>query len=386
MKKDRQIIHVDMDAFFASVEQLDNPSLAGKPVVVGGSPQSRGVVAAASYEVRKYGVHSAMPMAQAVKLCPQIIILPVRMARYAEISKQVNEIFERFTPLVESVSIDEAFLDVTDSINLFGSAEKIGLTIKEEIKNKTYLTASVGIAPNKLLAKIASDLEKPDGFVVITEENKQRILDLMPVGKLWGVGKVTEKTLQSHGIRTIAQLRTKTVEQLRGLVGNFAPTLLEYARGIDNSQVVAYSEPKSISTEYTFETNVADKNILLQTLLSQVEEVSQKLRHHNVRAKTITLKLRYGNFQTISRSKTLQNATDATETLWTTGKEVFETWFSEAGGALRLIGFEASHFAFEQKQQQLLLPFAQEVKQQRLDNTIDKIREKFGDDAVKRKQ
>ena len=187
MADNRHIIHVDMDAFYASVEQLDHPELAGKPLVVGGDPKARGVVAAASYEVRKYGVHSAMPMSQAIRLCPHAIVLPVRMQRYVQVSQEIRRIFERYTPLVEPLSLDEAFLDVTGSLRLFGSAEAIGLNIKSHIKQDLRLTGSVGIAPNKFLAKLASDLQKPDGFVVITERNKQEILDPLPVSRIWGV-------------------------------------------------------------------------------------------------------------------------------------------------------------------------------------------------------
>ena len=238
-----------MDAFYASVEVLDNPDLKGKPVIVGGDPNGRGVVAAASYEVRKFGVHSAMPMKQALKLCPHAIVLPVRMSRYVEFSHKINTIFERYTPVIEPISIDEAFLDVTgcplDAIT-------IGNKIKKDIKEETGLTASLGIAPNKFLAKLASDLKKPDGFVVITEENKQQILDPLPVSVIYGVGKVTAKILQSHGIRTIAQLRQVPLEKLREIVGNFAGELLDLANGIDNRPVETGGRSKSISSEHTF--------------------------------------------------------------------------------------------------------------------------------------
>ena len=203
MAECRQIIHVDMDAFFASVEQLDNSGLLGKAVIVGGDSKKRGVVSAASYEARKFGVHSAMPTSQAIRLCPDAIVLPVRMKRYAELSQQIHVIFQKFTPEIEPISLDEAFLDVTGSLQLFGSAEKIGREIKHQIKEQLGLVASVGIAPNKFLAKIASDLDKPDGFVIITEENKKQILDPLPVSRIWGVGKVTEKALKSRGIKTI---------------------------------------------------------------------------------------------------------------------------------------------------------------------------------------
>ena len=191
MAESRQIIHVDMDAFYASVEQLDNPDLIGKAVIVGGDPKQRGVVSAASYEARKFGVHSAMPMSQAIRLCPNAIVLPVRMKRYVELSQQIHTIFEKFTPQIEPISLDEAFLDVAGSLQLFGSSEKIGRDIKYQIKEQLGLVASVGIATNKFLAKLASDLDKPDGFVVISEENKQQILDPLPVSRIWGGGKVT---------------------------------------------------------------------------------------------------------------------------------------------------------------------------------------------------
>jgi DNA polymerase-4 len=230
-QRTRQIIHVDMDAFYASVEQRDRPELRGKAVIVAGNPKARGVVSAASYEARKFGVHSAMPTAQALRRCPHAILLPVRMERYAEVSHEIQSIFERYTPLVEPISLDEAFLDVTASTNLFGSAERIGRSIKEQILSQTQLTASVGVAPNKFLAKLASDLKKPDGFVVITEHNKQEVLDPLGVGRIWGVAKVTEKALHSRGIRTIADLRAASEIELRSIVGNDAAELLRLARG-----------------------------------------------------------------------------------------------------------------------------------------------------------
>ncbi|MHC4559152.1 MAG: DNA polymerase IV, partial [Planctomycetota bacterium] len=219
MAESRQIIHVDMDAFYASVEQLDNPNLVGKAVIVGGDPQKRGVVSATSYEARKFGVRSAMPMSQAVRLCPNAMVLPVRMKRYAELSQQIHAIFEKFTTQIEPISLDEAFLDVTGSLKLFVSAKKIGRDIKCQIMEQLGLIASVGIAANKFLAKLASDLNKPDGFVVITEKDKQQILDPLPVSKIWGVGKVTEKALKSKGINTIGQLRKAPENILRSILG-----------------------------------------------------------------------------------------------------------------------------------------------------------------------
>jgi DNA polymerase-4 len=380
----RQIIHVDMDAFYASVEQQDRPELKGQAVIVGGDAKSRGVVSAASYEARKYGVHSAMPMAQAVRLCPHGIVLPVRMDRYAEVSHVIQSIFERYTPLVEPISLDEAFLDVTDSRNLFGAAEEIGRRIKKEIHEQTQLTASVGIAPNKFLAKLASDLKKPDGFVVITEENKQAILDPLPVGKIWGVGKVTEATLHSAGIRTIAQLRGCTCAGLRPIVGNAAEELLRLARGEDDRPVEPDRERKSLSSEQTFATDLREESILTSVLLEEVEEVAERLRRHRLKARTITLKLRYGDFRTVTRSETLREATNLTKPLWEAAEQVFRRWRIRAGGPLRLLGFAASGLEPEQAGQQWLFPDPEHEKLKRLDRVVDKIRDRYGRRAMHR--
>lgn len=385
MTQARQIIHIDMDAFYASVEQLDKPELAGRPVIVGGSVKSRGVVSAASYQARRFGVHSAVPMAQAIKLCPDAVILPVRMERYVEISRKIHTIFERFTPLVEPVSLDEAFLDVTGSVGLFGSAEQIGLAIKQAIKTETGLTASVGIAPNKFLAKLASDLEKPNGFVLITEANKREILDPLPVSRIWGVGKVTQKALQSNGIHTIAQLRRKSAEQLKAIAGNYAPVLLQLAHGIDESKVEPARQPKSMSSEHTFEKDTDDKEVLLSILLNQIEKVAQRLRRHNVKAGTVTLKFRYADFRTVTRSKKLKEPSNTTETLWQVSKDIFYRWRRKSPGALRLIGFEAAGLVPEQSGQQLLFAEPEEQRQKRLDHAIDEIRNRYGDDALGRK-
>ena len=383
MAKSRQIIHVDMDAFYASVEQLDNPALKGKPVIVGGSPTGRGVVSAASYEARKFGVHSAMPMVRAVKLCPQAIVLPVLMERYVEVSQAIHKIFEQFTPLVESVSLDEAFLDVTGSMGLFGSSEKIARAIKKEIKDRLGLTASVGVAPNKFLAKLASDLKKPDGFVVISEQNKQDILDPLPVNKIWGVGRVTEKLLRSHGIKTIGQLRKTAPDKLRRIAGGYAEELLNLACGIDESEVEPFRQAGSLSSERTFAVDIEDKEVLLSVLLEQVEEVAQRLRARQLKARTVTLKLRYGDFRTITRSKSLGEATNVTQRLWQAGKNVFQKWWAESAGELRLLGFEVSGLIGENAGQKQLFIDPEEEKQKRLDKAVDKIKRRYGDDAVR---
>jgi DNA polymerase-4 len=384
MAKAREIIHVDMDAFYASVEQRDHPELRGKAVIVAGDAKARGVVSAASYEARTFGIHSAMPTAQAIRLCPHVIVLPVHMQRYAEVSHQIHLIFERYTPLVEPISLDEAFLDVTDSINLFGDAERIGRDIKKQIRTQTNLTASVGIAPNKFLAKLASDLEKPDGFVRIAEQNKQQVLDPLPVGRIWGVGKVTEERLRSRGIRTIGDLRRCPLQQLGAIVGNGADELLRLANGQDDSEVDPARQRKSLSSEQTFATDISDSGVLLSVLLEQVEEVAQRLRDDRFKARTVTLKLRYGNFRTVTCSETLGEATNLTQTLWEAAWRVFQRWHGRAPGALRLLGFGASGLEQEGMGQRNLFADPDAEKLKRLDRVADKIRDRYGKRALHR--
>ena len=378
------ILHIDMDAFFASVEIKDNPDLQGKPVLVGGSPAQRGVVAACSYRGRQFGIHSAMPMSQALRLCPEAIVLPVRMPRYVELSKQIQQIFFNYTPDVEPISIDEAFLDVTGCIKLFGPAETIGKRIKADIKDQTGLIASVGIAPNKFLAKLASDLDKPDGFVTITEENKQPILDPLAVSKIWGIGKVTNTALQKYGIHTIHQLRTAPKYILSKVFKNQAEDILKLAQGIDNRQVEPRAEAKSISCEETFATDIKEKDVLLTLLQHQVEEVSQRLRAETLQCKTITLKIRYGDFRTLTRSFTMNTPTNTTHILLQEATGVFNQWYQKAAGALRLLGFGASGLSPEGSGQKSLFSDPEEEKQKKIDEVYDKIRNKFGDDSLKR--
>ncbi|MFT5523439.1 MAG: DNA polymerase-4, partial [Pirellulaceae bacterium] len=275
------IIHVDMDAFYASIEERDQPQLVGKPVIVGGTPAGRGVVAAANYVIRKYGVHSAMPTSTALRLCPHAIVLPVRMNHYAAISRQIQEVFHRFTPLVEPLSLDEAFLDVSGSLKLFGSPEVIGQRIQKEIRQEVNLAASVGVATNKFLAKLASDLEKPNGFVIVDPNGIQNFLDDLPVGRIWGVGKVRGKSFEQIGIKTIGQLRLLTREILDARFGaQSGEHLWKLARGIDNRAVVPDRNAKSISHETTFATDVTDKEALRCRLMELTEQVGRRLRHH----------------------------------------------------------------------------------------------------------
>ena len=380
----RKILHIDMDAFYASVEQLDNPELKGKAVLVGGSVKQRGVVAACSYQARKFGIHSAMPMSQAIRLCPQAVVLPVRMSRYVELSGQIHQIFYDYSPEIEPISLDEAFIDVTGSLKLFGSAEKIGREIKTRIKQELGLTASVGVAPNKFLAKLASDLEKPDGFVIITEENKQQIIDPLAVSRIWGIGKVTTKALNSRGVTTIKQLRSAHIDILKSVLGNQAEEIQKLAQGIDDREVVSDSKAKSISQEETFPEDIIDKDVLIGVLHGQVEQVAQRLRAQNLQGKTITLKLRYSNFKTITRSYSLDAPTNITATLSEQGEKIFEQWYRKSASKLRLLGFGVSGLSEQGSGQQSLFSDPENEKQKKLDEVYDQIKQKFGDDALKR--
>lgn len=379
----RQIIHVDMDAFYASVEQHDNPALKGKPVIVAGSPASRGVVSAASYEARTFGVHSAMPASQAHRLCPNGVFLPVRMSRYVDVSRQIRTIFHRYTPDVEPLSVDEAFLDVTGCIKLFGSADMIGRRLKDDIKAETGLIASVGIAENKFLAKLASDLDKPDGFVLITPENKQAVLDPLDIRRIWGIGKVTAQALRNAGIQTIAHLRQADPKALTRILGNQTAHILDLSQGIDNRPVEPYTQAKSISAEQTFAADIADKDTLLAVLLTQTEEIAQRLRAEGLQGRTVTLKIRYGDFKTLTRSTTLDQPTDITQTLRQEAQKLFSQWHKTRPGALRLLGVGISNLSAEGSGQKMLFDAPRDEKQKKLDSAFDSIRKKYGDNSLK---
>ncbi|NLY29951.1 MAG: DNA polymerase IV [Firmicutes bacterium] len=300
------IMHVDMDSFFAAVEQRDNPELRGKPVIVGGTRDSkRGVVSTCSYEARKYGVHSAMPIAQAVKLCPHGIFIPGNHKKYAAVSKQIRAVFYEFSPAVEIVSIDEAFLDMTGCEHLYETLEDLGRAVKERIRETVSLTASVGIGPNKFIAKLASDHRKPDGLVVIPPEEVWDWLAPFPVKKVWGIGQKTAEVLASWQIHTIADLRRCSQESLIRQFGKQGLTLYQLARGIDHRAVEPESETKSLGRETTFAEDIAAISKLRQVLADLAAEVGYRLRQHELWARTITLKLRYDDFTTITRSTSL---------------------------------------------------------------------------------
>ncbi len=378
------ILHVDMDAFYASVEELDRPELVGKPVIVAGDPQSRGVVSAANYVARTFGVHSAMPSATARRLCPQGVFLPGRMDRYVDVSRQIRQIFHRYTPLVEPLSLDEAFLDVSGSIGLFGSAEQIGRKIKREIRDQLQLVASVGVAPNKYLAKIASDLDKPDGFVVVDENNIQAFLDPLPVSRIWGVGRVSNQVLDRLGIRTIAQLRAASLDPLREKFGSMGDQLWNLARGIDDRPVVPDHEAKSISHETTFATDIADAEILRGCLLQLTEQVAQRLRGQGLTARTVHIKVRFANFQTITRNQTLRQATDLTDELWQVAAEMLLNRMPKGHPPVRLLGMGVSGFEESGQSQGLLFDQEERRRQSQLDTVTDEILDRFGKGSISR--
>lgn len=307
----RRILHIDMDAFYASVEQRDDPSLRGKPVAVGGPPESRGVVAAASYEARRYGVRSAMPMARAVRLCPDLIIVPPDFRKYRAVSAQVFELFREVTPLVEPLSLDEAYLDVTE--NAWGEplGRRVAERLKANIREVTGLTASAGVAPNKFLAKIASGWRKPDGLTVIAPERVERFLQGLPIDALWGVGPVTAKRLRAAGITKLTDVRTVPEPRLREIVGSLAPWLQQLAEGIDERPVQPNREAKSASSENTFARDLTDLDEIRRALDEMARGVARWLVRRERRARTVTIKVRYNDFTTITRSITIAPTQDA---------------------------------------------------------------------------
>ncbi|HUU82327.1 MAG TPA: DNA polymerase IV [Phycisphaerae bacterium] len=381
---DRHILHVDMDAFFAAVEQLDDPALRGQPVLVGGDPQGRGVVSAASYEARPFGCRSAMPTAQALRLCPEAVVVRPRMKRYVEVSGQVFGIMEQFTPLVEPLSIDEAFLDVAGSVRLYGPPERMGAELKRRIHTETGLTASVGVAPNKFLAKLASDLEKPDGLVIVPRDGIEAFLDPLPIERLWGVGRATLKRFERMGVGTFAEVRRLSEEELRRQFGEAGSHFYRLVRGIDEREVVPDRQAKSISHEVTFPVDVKDVEHLRGVLLDQTEHVARRLRRHGLLARTVNLKVRTGDFKTITRSSTLAAGTDRTDVLWEAASSLLEKWSGRRPRPVRLIGVGVSQLGGVGGEQLTLFEEAEASRGQRLDRVVDEIQERFGDRAVYR--
>ena len=377
----RMILHIDMDAFYASVEQRDDPNLQGKPVIVGGPATGRGVVSAASYEAREFGVHSAMPSSRAKRLCPHGIFLPSRMSHYAEASGQIREIFFRYTPLVEPLSLDEAFLDVTGSERLFGTAAEIGKRIVQDIRKELDLPASVGVAPNKFLAKVASDLEKPHGFVVVPEEDIQGFLDPLPITRIWGIGKVTNVAFQRLGIRTISDLRELSAEALRTQFGDLGQHVWNLAHGIDHREVVPDREAKSISHETTLAVDVSDPEIIRAWILELADQVGRRMRRNGVTGRTVKLKVRFSSFKTISRSRTLDHQTDVTQEIFSAANELFNERVP-TGQPIRLIGVGLAGLEHDQARQAELFGEQNFETHRNAELASDQIRDRFGHQAL----
>lgn len=375
------IIHVDMDAFYASVEKRDNPELAGKPVIVGGDPEGRGVVAAACYNVREYGVHSAMPAAEAKRRCPHAIFLPVRMDRYQEVSNQLFKILSNYTPVIEKLSVDEAFLDIRGTERLFGSPREVGRMIQRQIKEELSLQVSVGIAPNKFLAKLASDMDKPAGFTVIEEDKIQEVLDPLPIEKIWGVGEKTEEKLHKINIKTIAELKELSEEDLVSIFGKFGQKLYNLSRGIDKREVENTGETKSISHEQTFSENMEEEEYLLSVLMEFSGKVARRLRKKKLKAETVFVKVSYDIFKSSSRQITYQKPFHDTETIYFAGKQLIceNNLFRRP---VRLLGIGVSNL-MPADQEQLSL-FSSDNEEDNMVEAIDQLKDKFGERSVLR--
>jgi DNA polymerase IV len=381
---ERKILHIDMDAFFAAVEQHDNPSYADKPVIVGADPKGRGVVSTCSYEARKFGVHSALPIREAYRLCPHGIFLPVRGERYAEVSRDIMRLLSEYTPLVEPLSLDEAFLDLTASERIFGSAVSIGKQIVKDIQNKIGLAASVGIAPNKFLAKMASDLQKPHGFVVITPENAAGILKELEVNKLWGVGPKTAELLYGMGIKTIGMLSQTNPQILADSLGEAGLQLYQLANGRDERPVSPSEAVKSIGHEITFQVDTEDHSFLAGTLLWLSDQVARRLRQNGVKGRVITIKIRDCNFKTITKRSTLDEPTDFEETIYEVALNLVKRaqWGIKK---VRLIGVSVSDFGSGVAPQLGLFEDEKQILQKdlgKLHQTVDQLRDRFGEGII----
>jgi DNA polymerase IV len=374
----RAILHVDMDAFYASVEQRDDPSLTGKPVIVGGT-QGRGVVAAASYEVRKFGVHSAMPMSTALRLCPHAVCIAPRMQHYQAISRQVFSIFDEFTPVVQGLSLDEAFLDVTASESLMNGAVAIAQSIKRRIREVTGLTASVGVATNKLVAKIASDLMKPDGLTVVAPDRIHDVLDSLSIRRLPGLGKKTGARVEALGIRTFKQLRSAPDAVLKPIFGRYTQSMRDRAAGIHDGPVEPDREDKSISAEDTFARDIADPRAAHAQLARLADRACARMRHKGLSAGCVAVKIRRHDFTTFTRQRIVAPPTHESRVVAQVAAGLLDGWLAEhPGSKLRLLGVALRD----------LSPTTQlglfEASQPRIDAVIDAVHERFGAHALRR--
>lgn len=379
---DRIVMHVDMDAFYASVEELDDPSLRGKPVIVGARPEDwRGVVSAANYAARKFGVHSAQPISEAYRLCPKGIYLYPRFARYKEISDMVFEILRSVSPSVEPLSIDEAFVELTGTQRLLGNPVETARGVKNRIFEKTGLVASVGVAPNKFLAKLASEHDKPNGFVVIEKDEIREFLDKLPIRDLWGVGPSTQKTLERLGIFTVKDLAKTPLEVLRRKLGDHGEGLWRLSQGMDDRPVSSEGDRKGISKETTYNTDVTDIDQKKTTLRYLADKLSARMRDKGVSGRTITVKIRYTGFTTITRSNTLPIAISTSDELF---REAMKLALPELEGSIRLLGIRISNIIGEEGEQLPLFGTEEIEKSKRLEQALDSIHDKFGNKSIDR--
>lgn len=374
------ILHVDLDAFFAAVEQRDRPELRGRPVVVGvGGPHDRGVVSAASYEARRFGVHSAMPLRTAARLCPEAVFVPVRGSVYAAVSREVMGILRRYTPALEQISIDEAFLDVAGSELLFGPPSAIARDIRRDVAREVGLTASVGVATTKLVAKVASDLQKPNGLVLVAPGTEATFLAPLPISRLWGVGPKTAGSLAELGVRTIGDLAALPDDLLARRFGRQGPVLRQRARGVDPSPVSAGDRARSVSHEHTFDVDTSDLEVLERTLLALSEGVAGRLRAGGVRGRTVSVKVRDASFRTTARQRTLAQATDQTEVVFAAALDLARPQLR--GIRVRLLGVAASHLDDDD---QLAFFDSADERQRRAAAAADAIRRRYGAGAIRR--
>ena len=372
-----------MDAFYASIEERDRPELAGQPVIVGGG-RTRGVVSAASYEARRYGIKSAMPIAQALRLCPKGVFLSCDMPRYVAVSRRIRGIFQAYTPVVQPLSLDEAFLDVTGSRTLHGDAPTIGRQIKARIRRELDLPASVGVAPNKFLAKLASDIDKPDGFVVVTPDSVEGFLATLPVERIPGVGKVGQKILHELGVLTIAELRTISIEVLLNRLGSFGYTLENLARGRDDSPVVPDAAAKSIGAETTFPHDIGDPDAVAEVLRSLAEDVGRRLRREELKAGRVEIKVRFADFATSTRSRTLGEPTSTDQVLIETALALLHERLEQSINEVRLVGIQTGKLTPATFTQLDLFGDAADEKHRNIDSAVDRIRDRFGRGSIRR--
>ena len=378
----RSILHVDMDAFYASVEQRDNAELRSQPVVVGGG-SNRGVVAAASYEARRFGIRSAMPMAEAYRRCPDLCRIRPRMSHYKQVSRQVFAIFREFTPLVEGLSLDEAFLDVSASVTLFGEPETIAATIKQRILEETELTASVGVAENKLVAKIASDLDKPDGLTVLRPGAYAAKLDPLPAAVIPGIGPQTRKRLEGIGVHTVRDLRLAPDRDLAPIFGRYTQRTRDRAAGIDDRPVVSARAEKSISAEETYDRDLTDRGETERELLRLTERTARRLRKHGLAAGTVQIKIRQSDFTTCTRQKSIAPPASSTDQIYAVASSLLEHWRARHPGArIRLLGVGGSNLA--PARQPDLFASIDEEPADGVDKTVDEVRDRFGSTSLAR--